>query len=53
MEEISTGPREIVSSVLVVLRDEALASASSKGSKVGIPSMLIRIPDTSMWEDEE
>jgi hypothetical protein len=49
MEDISAAPREIVSSTLPVRREEDLVF----GSNVGTPSILIRISDTSVWEDED
>jgi hypothetical protein len=49
MEEIPTGPRETVSSVLLDRREESFVFDSN----VGTPSILIRIPDTSVWEDED
>jgi hypothetical protein len=49
MEEIPTGPSETVLSVLLDRREEGFVF----GSNVGTPSMLIRIPDTSMWDDED
>lgn len=49
MEEIPVGPREIVSSTLLDRREEGFVF----GSNVGTPSMLIRIPDISMWEYDD
>jgi len=48
-EEIPVGPREIVSSTLLDCREEDFVF----GSNVGTPSMLIRIPDISVWEDDD
>jgi hypothetical protein len=53
MEEISTGPRKTVSSTIFVRGEEDSAFGLSKGPNVGTLSMLISIPDTSMWEDED
>jgi hypothetical protein len=49
LEEIPVGPREIVSSTLLDCREEGFVFDSN----VGTPSMLIRIPDISMWEDDD
>jgi hypothetical protein len=52
-EDISMGPRETVSSTLFVWREEDVAVELSKGFMVGTPSMLIRIPDTAVYEDKD